>query len=718
MKKKLLFIGLFLVLIWSCGKDDGPTKPKNNVPKIKAQNFIVNENIGDTVVIGIIAATDEDGDALTFTIKSDASGLFNVTNNGTLTLVTGKKLDFEISDKHTLTVSVTDGSLSASASITVNVTKEDPENQSPVIEEQDFVTTEGITDTDVIGTVTATDSESDTLVFSITENDNDLFEITSDGELSLREGEKLDFEMSETHTLTVSVTDGSLSSSANITINVTKVDTENQSPVIEEQEFETSEGITDTDVIGTVTATDNESDTLMFSITDNDNDLFEITPDGELSLIQGGNLDFETTIKHTIVVEVTDGNSSVSNTITINVTDEDEAPIIEAQEFEAPEDISDTEIIGVVTALDPEEGDLTFSISVNDNGLFEISANGELTLADGRELDFETSEEHIVTIAVTDGIAVAEAEVSITVEDIMDSLAEEPSSFVTTWNVAFDGQEITIGTDFNFIYLYTIDWGDGNIEEWLDLQNPSHVYETAGMYTVAIQGNFPAIKMGSNNDVDDGSRLALKSIKQWGTISWRTFNNAFSKCLNMQYSASDVPQLSQVIDMSYMFYDADSFNGDLNGWDVSNVVNMEWMFLSANSFNGNISGWDTGKVNNMARMFYNADSFNRNISGWNTGNVTNMSRMFWGADTFNQNLGTWNIGLVTDMMDIFSFTAFSAQNFTSTLVGWEAAQNTPDNIDLGAKGINLCDPEGVSAHDSLINDHNWTIDYVGNVNCN
>jgi surface protein len=37
-------------------------------------------------------------------------------------------------------------------------------------------------------------------------------------------------------------------------------------------------------------------------------------------------------------------------------------------------------------------------------------------------------------------------------------------------------------------------------------------------------------------------------------------------------------------------------------------------------------------------MFYNAISFNQDIEKWETGKVTDMSHMFHGAKSFNENI--------------------------------------------------------------------------------
>ena len=99
---------------------------------------------------------------------------------------------------------------------------------------------------------------------------------------------------------------------------------------------------------------------------------------------------------------------------------------------------------------------------------------------------------------------------------------------------------------------------------------------------------------------------------------------------------------SQVQRLGSLFYNQ-TFNKDINCWDVSNVSRMTSTFLDNSMFNQDIGDWDTSKVTTMSSMFENARAFNKDISRWDTSSVINVNSMFYNAAAFNQDLSGWVI---------------------------------------------------------------------------
>ena len=253
---------------------------------------------------------------------------------------------------------------------------------------------------------------------------------------------------------------------------------------------------------------------------------------------------------------------------------------------------------------------------------------------------------------------------------IAQTLSSE--DFVTTWTTSNQGasndNQITIPIHEGSNYNYNVDWNNDGIFDELGITGRvTHTFPSPGTYTIRISGDFPRIYfMGS------GDSNKIVSIDQWGTQAWTSMAYAFNSCGSVEGNANDVPDLTNVTDMSYMFFNAKNFNQNIDNWDTSNVTNMERLFSQAIRFNQPLNNWNTANVINMDAMFYGATIFNQDLNSWNTSSVTNMGGMFFATDSFNGQIGNWDTSNVTNMGYMFH----KAYEFNQPIGNWDTSSVT------------------------------------------
>jgi len=293
----------------------------------------------------------------------------------------------------------------------------------------------------------------------------------------------------------------------------------------------------------------------------------------------------------------------------------------------------------------------------------------------------------------------------------------------------------TAGSGYNF----QINWGDGVIETYTGSPGViPHVYPAPGIYEIQITGDFPYTR-----SYDGGDELKITTIKQWGDIQWSSFGESYFGCNNLVITALDAPNLTNVTDMNFAFFNCGNpnfstahdftawdvsnvigmlatfantqfnepigswdmngvtitnamfnnapFNQDISGWDMSTNGDAQNMFAGNTAFNQDISGWNMSSMFNTISMFQGASSFDQDISGWNVSAVGVMNSMFAGASAFNQDLGTWNITSLNEaygspLIQVFQNSGMSLENYSRTLIGWAntvfANGNLPININM------------------------------------
>ncbi len=408
------------------------TEPTNTAPTFTegtktsrsiAENTATNTNIGNAVT-----ATDTDDDNLTYTIGGADAESFDIdSTNGQLK--TKVPLNYETKASYTVTVTVSDSLLSDTIDVTINITNV---NEAPIFADGESITRSISENTaaDVnIGTaITATDVDGNTLTYTLGGADAESFDIDSEnGQLMTKVA--LDYETKASYTIKIIVSDGVLTDTINVSINVIDVDESvpNSAPIFSDGETTTrsvaENTAAETHIGQPVSATDVDNNTLSYSLSGTDAATFGIeSTNGQLKTI--ASLDYETKNTYTVIVTANDGSLTDTITVTINVTNVNEAPTFaegESTNRSIPENTeSDANIGTAVSATDVDSSSLVYTLGGTDAASFDIvSTSGQLKTK--ANLDRETKSAYSVSVIVSDGNLTDTITVTISITNVNEA---------------------------------------------------------------------------------------------------------------------------------------------------------------------------------------------------------------------------------------------------------------------------------------------------------
>jgi VCBS repeat-containing protein len=419
----------------------------NEAPAITANGggataaLTVPEN--QTAVVTMTAADPDAGTTLVWSISggADAARFAIDAGTGALTFVSAPDreapTDANLDNVYDVTVRVTDGTLTDTQAISVTVgdANDAPTNINPV--------TTGVFENAAIGTVVGTASGADpdagdTLTYSFAPGGDasGRFAINATtGQITVANGTLLDYEAATSHLVTVRVTDsGGLTFDRAFGIPVLDL---NEAPVIASNGGAASAALSlgeNQTALLTFAATDQDAGSILTWSISGGADAARFTINattGALAFASAPNFEAPTDVGannvYDVIVRVSDGALTDTQTLAITVTNVNEAPTGASLTGGAVnENAANGTVVGSVTGSDPDAGATlayAFAPGGDAGGRFAINAtSGQITVANGTLLDREAAASHGVTVRVTDqGGLFTDVALTLTVNNVNEA---------------------------------------------------------------------------------------------------------------------------------------------------------------------------------------------------------------------------------------------------------------------------------------------------------
>src|SRR5574344_1949189 len=487
---------------------------KNFDPVLNDTALTVPENTVGT--FAALAATDKNAESkLTYSAVGGDTAWFSVSSSGKISVKTGTNLDFESHNPvYVINVSVSDGvGGSAVSKVTITVTDV---NEAPSIADAKTLVEENLGAGTVIGTFAGTDPDTKnaaygTLKYTIVSGNGagDFAIDPATGVVTTTRA--LDYETTPSYTLKIEASDGSLADTATVAVEVVDV---NEPPFVADTAFSVTEGQKAGTVVGVVAGTDPDTKnaaygTLKYTIVSgNDAGDFAIDPaTGKVTTTSV--LDYETTPSYTLKVSGSDGTYADTATVTVNVANENENPVLADAKLSVEENAAAGASVGTVTAKDADGDAVTYAISGGTGkSLFVIdSSTGAVTVAKNAVIDYETTGGSVtLTVIAKDAFGGADT-VTYTVK-IVD-VNEPPEITTKSFTVSEDVKAgSTVGT---------ISASDPDTAKANSTLTYTVISDTSGKFT--LSGNTLKLDSGETLDYEKDSVYAVTVRVTDGSLS-------------------------------------------------------------------------------------------------------------------------------------------------------------------------------------------------------
>ena len=153
----------------------------------------------------------------------------------------------------------------------------------------------------------------------------------------------------------------------------------------------------------------------------------------------------------------------------------------------------------------------------------------------------------------------------------------------------------------------TINWGDGTTTTVTarNSSDMSHVYASAGDYTISISGKLSNIYLPGVS----GMSAKVKRVLNFGKLGFTHLSSAFKDCANLTEFTLGTFDTTELLTCESMFRDSGLVTVDMTDFINGKATTITNMFRGCSSLtSANIIGWDTRNVTKFKGLFRGCDS--------------------------------------------------------------------------------------------------------------
>lgn len=276
-------------------------------------------------------------------------------------------------------------------------------------------------------TAFASDADDPTVTYALSNDAGGRFRIDAEsGVVSVSDASLIDYESATGHQYSIEVeaTADGQASTKTFVIQVT-----NASPLPVEDGDDAADIVTEGAAEGTAvgvvaTSQDPGSSPIAWSLVDNAGGRFQIdetTGVVTVSAFGAANIDYETATDHRYLITAQASDGLATSTADFEIEVANAGPSAPADSDDGAntviEGAENGTFVGITaSATDPNGGAVSFSLSEDADGRFQINAStGVVTVLDGTLIDFETGATHQVSVEVSDGTTTSAQDFTISV---------------------------------------------------------------------------------------------------------------------------------------------------------------------------------------------------------------------------------------------------------------------------------------------------------------